>query len=235
MNKVNIAGIEFCTENNDFWSTIASWEPYSFAALKQFSDKNKTFIDVGAWIGPLSLFASSSYKNVIAFEPDTKAFTELVNNIKLNNLTNITAYNVACSAETGKKLLYITTPCDSISSLVPREYPEITSTEMVNTIALDPFLRNIDNVGLVKIDIEGGEVILLPALADYLNEFKPPIYLSFHPFWFTDKSNKINELADIMCGVYAVQDINFNQITKQQLVNELNTNAVYTYLFTAKD
>ena len=81
MNKVNIAGVEFCTENNDFWYTIANWEPYSFAVLKQFSDKNKTFVDVGAWIGPLSLFASSSYKNVIAFEPDTKAFTELTNNI----------------------------------------------------------------------------------------------------------------------------------------------------------
>jgi hypothetical protein len=70
--------------NLDFWENFSSWENETFEILDRFLDKNKIFIDIGAWIGPSSIYASRKSKHIFALENDTKSIEILEQNCKDN-------------------------------------------------------------------------------------------------------------------------------------------------------
>ena len=84
-------------ENYHFWQSCSrgDWEPNTFKLLKEFLNSESIFLDIGAWIGPLSVFASKLCGQVYSFEPDQFAFRKLVENILLNDSKNIHAISAA--------------------------------------------------------------------------------------------------------------------------------------------
>jgi len=67
-------------------------------------------------------------------------------------------------------------------------------TSMVNIGRLKKFIKaksikwdtfvityNPGKIDFIKMDIEGGEVVVIPAMHDYLEEHKPLLHLSLHP------------------------------------------------------
>lgn len=168
-----------------FWNQFAnnSWEPNTFKVFDRFLEKDRNYLDIGAWIGPTVLYAASKAKNVYAFEPDQVAFSSLKRNIELNNIENVVAYPVAVS-NLWKKINF--GACkefgDSMSS-------EIWSSESGNVPAISLFsIIHESNPGLIKIDIEGGEKFIFEGalIQMALKAFRPTIYLSLHTPWFKD-------------------------------------------------
>ena len=56
-----------------------------------------------------------------------------------------------------------------------------------------------------QMDIEGGEIIVLPTMKKYLESEKPILYLSMHPHFFNDPKNdteKIIEILSIYKNIY---------------------------------
>jgi len=110
MYKINRFGITFevvCTNfNTNFWMNNFSegWEQSTFDFIIPRLDQNKVFIDIGAWIGPISLVASHFSQKCICFEPDEVAYQEFRDNIKLNGINNIILENKAISAHSKIKL-----------------------------------------------------------------------------------------------------------------------------------
>ena len=80
----------------------------------------------------------------------------------------------------------------------------------------------INNIGLIKIDIEGGEEIVIPSMEDYIIKNKQKMYVSFHPNWFTEKEKSINYFAELFSTNYKIYNISHNEITKQDFINGLN-------------
>lgn len=71
--------------NKNFWiEHYNCWEIGTFDFLKKYANKNKVMIDIGSWIGPISLPLSYYFKKCICFEPDKFAYDEFVSNIKIN-------------------------------------------------------------------------------------------------------------------------------------------------------
>ena len=70
---------------------------------------NDTFIDVGACIGDYSLFASSiiTKGHIYAFEPYKKSIEMFEENIRLNNIKNISIFNGVASDKNGYEYLSI--------------------------------------------------------------------------------------------------------------------------------
>ena len=62
--------------------------------------------------------------------------------------------------------------------------------------------QNIDpqNISLIKMDIEGGEKIVVPSLVNFLNTYKPVFYISLHRCFLTDTD--INKIIDILFNIY---------------------------------
>jgi hypothetical protein len=80
---------------------------------------------------------------------------------------------------------------DSTSNLYndgdkPEEY------YLVDTITLESLIQNYQinpsEIGLIKVDIEGGEENILNDLYDIHQKYKIPIYVSFHFNWWNDKN-----------------------------------------------
>lgn len=60
--KIQKEGFEFDVIDHEFWKD-EGWERFTYYCIKNFSNSNKTFIDIGSWIGPISLVASKLNKN----------------------------------------------------------------------------------------------------------------------------------------------------------------------------
>ena len=82
----------------------------------------------------------------------------------------------------------------------------------IETITIDTLLKeqniNPEEISLMKMDIEGGEIILVPALKNFLQTYKPPLFISLHPFYLRQSDIKIviNILFDIYDNCYYFTD-----------------------------
>ena len=225
MREIQINKKTFAVENdNAFWDGIENWEKQSFEILEKFADDGAVMLDVGAYNGVLSMYGSKLFNSVYSFEPDPVAYANMVNNIKLNNITNINVANDAVSNINGNMTLHMKNAGDSISSLIDRpaqEYATLSTTD-VRTIRLSEFIfNNISGrpIGLIKLDIEGGEIYVIPEMKDYISTYAPSMYISFHPNWFPEKDKSINEFVDILAATYNVFDINMVRRDYTYMVN----------------
>lgn len=194
--------------HDKFWRNVeaGTWEPETFEVLNKYCTPGKTFIDVGAWNGVCSIYASSLGAECRAVEPDPEALKYLQANIKLNE-ANVRVYNVCIAGKDGVVSLNTQASFgNSMSSIVDRG--GIATSTSVRAVTLETFVRlakiDMANVCLVKIDIEGGEVDLITQAADFLKEHKPIIYLSLHPAWFPGKDADTERIADVVFSNYRV-------------------------------
>jgi hypothetical protein len=59
-------------------------------------------IDIGAQTGSFSIFSSKGAKRVFSYEPIKNNFSILLDNIKVNNIQNISPFNLAVSNQVKK-------------------------------------------------------------------------------------------------------------------------------------
>ena len=167
----------------DFWGKrfLTDWEPETKAVIERFVDGG-TFVDIGAWVGPVSLWAAARGADVFAVEADPQAFEHLAHNLSPYDGE---AFNIAISDHDGVAQFGQRTGWnDSMSALVgvgetfdPIEVPCLT----VETF----FARCVTgDVQLVKMDIEGGEGLVIPQAEPFLRSLGAPLYLSLHPQWW---------------------------------------------------
>ena len=92
---------------------------------------------------------------------------------KIENLPNVTAFNVAATREDGEMKLFRSAKFDNSPTRLTKSSSLVASKKnvdeknmvVVKTINFINFLKSLDNsVKLLKIDIEGGEVDLMESL-----------------------------------------------------------------------
>ena len=174
-------------ENLALWEAIANqgWEKETLDLIKQEVSDASSFMDIGAWAGPISLYAAHYASTVYAIEPDPVVYTQLKKNVALNTSIEhkINCYQLAIDCEDSTKKLYARKDYGkSSTSLLARVLDETSSLEC-DTLTFKSFLKknNIDRVGFIKIDIEGSEFLALPKMKEELiNLGKPSLLISFH-------------------------------------------------------
>jgi FkbM family methyltransferase len=128
--------------------------------------ENPLIIDCGANIGMTVLYFKFRYPDsrIMAFEPNPKVFEILSRNINENNLQSVEAFNVALSEEDGMVNFFQETRDGSMKSSLLRERG---GENMISVRAskLSEYVRDI-NCDLIKIDVEGAEVMILQNLID---------------------------------------------------------------------
>jgi len=167
-----------------FWHDLGrgTWEPSLFQFLEDGLTRDSTFLDLGAWIGPATLFAAKRCRHVFAIEPDPAAYRHLLWNLELNATQNVMPFQVAIGEETGLRRLAARGERlgDSKSTLLPGDAGG-AETEVVCLSWRDWLaLAGQPRIDCMKIDIEGGEFEMLPAIRDYLTSERPKLHLSFH-------------------------------------------------------
>ena len=148
-------------------------------ALDEFDDAlqvsaNKTCIDLGANVGEYTEMMARSVKSVIAFEPDPWAYAKLM--INMERFTNVRLENAAASTMDGVVQLWRHAEFHSDpakysigSSLISHKF-DITNNDQVvevRSINFIDYIADLDeDIGVIKMDVEGAEVDILEALLD---------------------------------------------------------------------
>lgn len=191
------------------WSQILAnaWEEETFRVFDHFLKPDSAYLDIGAWIGPTALYGACKSKHVYAVEPDDTAFQEFIQNLELNPSlkTKVTGVNAALTAHTGPVLLYTRTePGDSMSSMIPTlSYDNFAEVRGL-TIADFATEYAVKDIRFIKMDVEGGEFSLLPSMHDYLEYFRPTLYVSFHRQYLREEIKLKHSKGEFQSGDHPI-------------------------------
>lgn len=161
------------------------YEPNQFAILNKILKPGMTFIDAGANMGLYTLFAASKvcdHGAVLAIEPSYREFQRLVQQVNLNALVNVHCLQIALSNKRSKaELLVAVQDYSGHNTLGDFGYNIVHSsgTEVVSTDKLDYIVQNegLQQVDIIKMDIEGAEFFALQGAIETINQFHPIILL----------------------------------------------------------
>lgn len=165
------------------------WEPcITDYLIRNLNDLNeRSFVDIGANIGYFSILVAKNNPSckVYSFEPTPSIFKQLKENLQLNELSNVSANQVALSNHEGNLRLYPGHPMNSGSTGIFRN-EESSESFSVKASTLH---KEVEKMPLppriVKIDTEGSEseilshlrqlVKLLPADIEFIVEINPEL------------------------------------------------------------
>jgi len=145
------------------------FEPSECKFVMKFLTPGMVFFDVGANLGQYTLLAAQRVGRegqVHSFEPSSRMFAESKYNVELNVLSNICTLNkLALSNKVGTAKLSRYQPGAEVYGSLGtqcRESP-IVGYEVVETTTLDTYVekKGVDHIDLIKMDIEGAELLAL--------------------------------------------------------------------------
>lgn len=159
-------------------------EPETVRLIEQLLKPGMVFFDVGAHIGQYTLVAGRLVGNVgqvHSFEPDPETFRCLSNNVWLNRLTNVSLNQLGLNNEKGSQKLYLAsaegTGCNSMAP-PSTNYSSGRTLDIVCT-TLDEYVdsKKITRVDLMKMDVEGAELLALRGGDTLLGSGNKPIMI----------------------------------------------------------
>lgn len=126
--------------------------------IKQFSNGQSVFIDVGAGVGHIVLDVSKYFKKNICFEPSSKNFIELESKILEKKLKNIVAHNFALGKEGKNSKFYLSKANKWDSSLYVSSKKNFEICDM-RVEKLDNIIEpKSDEHYVIKMDVQGAEL-----------------------------------------------------------------------------
>jgi len=149
------------------------------ALLKQIPDP--VVLDIGANIGNHSLAFATVASQVHAFEPLPHIFQLLQDNINTNQLTNVTAHQVALSDQGGEDTLYMVLKGNFGASSFDKRTEGVEPVQ-VSKVTGDQYLEGLTlpKLDLIKIDVEAHEVFVLRGLRHTLETHLPFITMEWN-------------------------------------------------------
>lgn len=137
-------------------------------------------VDVGAHVGVYSLAAAALRSDVAihAFEPNPYAYARLRMHKEINGFGNIKEYRTALSScdDNEEPLWWCTKKTSQISSGGHLE-GHGNEFAITPTNTFDGYKINMGDRPLVKIDVEGHEVLVLAGMKDAIESYEPDIIL----------------------------------------------------------
>jgi FkbM family methyltransferase len=188
-----VAGtLEGCTllldmqTEKDFW--LGTYEPELQWALGEVARPGMIAYDVGANIGYITLMLARAVGltgSVVAFEPLPANLERLERNLALNGLSGrvrIAPVALASGEGTLRFHVHASGAMGKAEGSAGRADEAYQAEISVPSTSLDAFVY--ERLGpvphLVKMDIEGGEVLALPGMRRLLREARPTLLLELH-------------------------------------------------------
>lgn len=186
LNYGDITRVLFAKEH--LVSQNSGFEYMTLKIYQNLLKNNFTVLDIGANIGLFSIIGSNKVGangKIYAFEPIQKTFETLKQNLELNDIKNVVSFCLALSNRVGK-----------VSFSIPKDIKNVETGDAFNAMdieiinnpsannqadctQIDLFLKEekIDKVDLIKIDIEGAELLCFQGAKELLGSSNPPIII----------------------------------------------------------
>jgi FkbM family methyltransferase len=174
--------------NNDMGRSIfvsGTYEPNTLTILTKILKNGDSFIDVGANSGIFSIVAAKLVGDngrVYSFEPSSREYLKLQENVLINALEKIIiSEKLGVSSRNEKAVLNIATDCHNGQNTICNEFAyenvESGRTETIDCVSLDEYVKanNINNIKLIKVDVEGAEILVLNGANNLISSQRPII------------------------------------------------------------
>jgi len=205
------------TRNFEFWRDhFEHYEPPTYKIFKRFMNDNTVVLDVGCWIGLTAVWEGYVAGKVFALEPTPLAFSEMKRNLEANpGITGrVELINKALGAVDMDTEM--TNNDNAMDHLVIDEAAQIYSgpkiehaqaPQKVSIISINSLRKEhpeLEKTGFVKIDTEGFERVIVPALEQFFKEKKPVAFISLHQQFVGREAVKavVDKLAEIFPYLY---------------------------------
>jgi len=174
--------------------------------LESLDLTDRVVYDIGAFQGVMTLFFARKAKAVVTYEAHPAKFKRLLENINLNQLQNVTAFNRGIGECQGEVLLACNPLMPGAASGDPQIVGQLrTSLPEAEVVKIGVFpldyeieRRHLPAPDLVKIDIEGMELSALQGMPNLLKSHLPRLYLEMHGATENDKEQKAAAILDFL-------------------------------------
>ena len=225
--KIDGKKYRLLAEDKTFWRRVEAgeWEADTLRVLARFLRRDSIYLDVGAWIGATALFAAARCREVYCVEPDPAAYERLLANLRMNNIKNALTFHGALGAKNARVKMSCARGLGKSMTRVRAEN-EIGNGETADALSVTParFVKwcGIAKIDLLKIDIEGGEFALAPALAKLFPRMKPVIHLSLHAPFFPEsaRAEKLARIVGLAGNYKFCYDGNLNKISPREMLSD---------------
>ena len=128
-------------------------------------------VDVGANIGDFTLGTAKIADKIVAVEPGKQNFGALKANLKANRIENVFAINAAATDR--KRVVFL--QGNTSDMFVATE----SNGEAVDGLPIDEIIReqNIENVDVIKLDVQGHELFVLRGMRQLLLKKSPRLLI----------------------------------------------------------
>jgi len=152
--------------------------------LSALLSEGMTYVDVGANIGHHALIAASRVGGrgaIHAFEPAPAMFEALRRNMNLNSCRNVSCNNCALGDQAGLAQFYLSDISHSCANSLGRTVHVTGRQVSVSVRTLDDYsvAAAINRLDVLKVDVEGAELMVLRGAERTIRQFQPLIVLEF--------------------------------------------------------
>ncbi len=162
------------------------YEVFEQKVFRSLINEGDTFLDVGANIGLYSIIAarhSGTSGKIIACEPAPENSALLRANINRNGFKTIRVCDCALADRDGTMQLYLSDNNKGNHSLLADTVISGSNSINVQVCRGDSLLENegLNNIDIIKIDVEGAEPLVLAGLRHTLAQTRLALLLEFSP------------------------------------------------------
>jgi len=176
----------------------------------------KTVYDIGGFEGVLTLFFARKAREVITFEPNARNYQRCIDNVRLNNLSNVRVLNRGVSSAAGEiEMIYdpLMPGAASANGEIGQQIRGSVKTAQTLRIPvgmLDSDIQafNLPKPDFIKIDIEGMEFDALQGMSRTLAAHHPRLFIELHGAEMPDKIENATAVIKLLEGQgYAIYDV----------------------------
>jgi FkbM family methyltransferase len=180
-----------------------AWEPESWGGIERRLRDGATFVDVGAHIGYFSLKAAKAVGpggRVIAVEPNPETVAKLQGNVRASGANVVTVQPVACSDSEATLDFFaadtLNTGQSSLSAANASQAGQARSYR-VRARPLDAILQEagVSRVDVIKIDVEGAELMVLRGARETLARHRPVVVLELEDSLLRQMGASVSEVT----------------------------------------
>jgi FkbM family methyltransferase len=204
-------GVKLRLNLEDYFESMMLWGRYQrglLALLKLLLRPGMIAIDGGAHIGYISLHMGQIVGprgKVYAFEPDPRAYARLVSGITLNHMADtVEPMNCALASRDGALDLFLS-PQLGWSTAVEGSHLTNLTRVSVRSVSIDSMANqgyiSAEDVGFIKLDLEGFEGQALAGMKDLLLANQPFIMFEVNRLMLNARGEDPRKLVQLVCGL----------------------------------
>lgn len=176
------------------------WEPHLYDIFDRYLRPDRSYADVGAFIGTSVMHGAQRARHCYAIEPNPLVYRYLLENTVGNEAIRdrVTRFEGCIWDRNGPvRLGAPVKPHGSRASLLAAA---ADVSWLVQAVTFESFLGMfaVRDLNFIKMDIEGAEAVVLPQMADYLRRERPTILVSLHAFDFADPPAALAGIVDAL-------------------------------------